>query len=672
MKSTRPLVLRQALSALASLLLGIACALSAPIGAAAQTARDTNPSPGWIVISVDDYLTLRSQAFPGEKAPEPPPVDATLTRLDYDLRVTGDFATGRASLTVDVLKDGWVRVPVPSGLLVREARLDGRLVALTSAPGGKGGSQLSAVLAHAGRAVLLLDIALPIVSGSGEESLSLPATASGVTRASVELPRQGVEVRLTGGLLAVNPDTASPNTATLKTVADTGKADTRWVAYGRGNEPLTFTWHRKLEESRPRQELPLRLRGSLNQLLGLGEDSTSVYAEVSVEVAQGAAREVRIQLPEKIIVNQVQGAAVADWEVKESELRVTFLEPVEQNTRFVISGETRTARDGKIEIPLLRLLNNERDAGGVAVEVLGAGEIKDVKSQGFDNADASELGQVVAGRQSPSLVAFRLRSGDAHTVRKLTVDVARYDQQAVLMANVEEARYHVLMSREGKTLVQARYAVRNNQRNFLKVTLPAGAVVWSAALSGRPVKPGQSPDGSLLLPLEKTRAGEEAPAFVVEFIYISRQPAWSDKGRARLALPALDLQVSRTGVLLYHPPQFHVAAEPGVFRTQPYEGPVSGALRPGGYAAGNYKESLSPEYGRQQGYKVEGQAMADTALIDSFRTKSLGGTGAKVTPIRVMFPAFGPSVFLVSELTGENQSPAIELNYGQNKEKGGK
>jgi len=188
-------------------------------------------------------------------------------------------------------------------------------VALTSAPGGKGGSQLSAVLAHAGRAMLLLDIALPVASGSGEESISLPATASGVTRASVQLPRSGrgspAHRRIAGrkpGLRAIR------RKRRLKTVADTGKPDTRWVAYGRGNEPLTFTWRRKLDDHRLTQEL--RLRGSLTQLLGLGEDSTSIYAEVGVEIVQGAAREVRIGLPEKITINQVQGAAVADWEIK--------------------------------------------------------------------------------------------------------------------------------------------------------------------------------------------------------------------------------------------------------------------------------------------------------------------------------------------------------------------
>jgi hypothetical protein len=72
-------------------------------------------------------------------------VEATLTRVDYDLRIDGDLAAGRASLTVDVLKDGWVRVPIPAGLLVREAKLDGKLVSLVPGGSGKGSNQLSAL-----------------------------------------------------------------------------------------------------------------------------------------------------------------------------------------------------------------------------------------------------------------------------------------------------------------------------------------------------------------------------------------------------------------------------------------------------------------------------------------------------------------------------------------------
>jgi hypothetical protein len=620
--------------------------------ALAGYAQEPTPaSNGWVVIPVEEYQQLRSRAFPPDQQ-EQPPVEATLTRAEYDLRINtpGDLATGRASLTIDVIKDGWVRVGIPAGLLVREARLDGKLVPLVPGLGGKGG-QLSAVLSHPGRAILLLDIALPVTASAGEESISLPAAPSGVTRASVLLPKQGVELKLTGGLLAEKNDSG---------------AESKWIAYGRGNEPLTFSWHRKLDDHRV--VLPLRFRGSLTELLGLGEDSTSVYAEVSVEILQGAAKEVRIRVPAGITINQVSGALVSDWEAaKSGELAVTFLEPVEQQARFVINGETRTPREGQIDVPIMRLLNAERETGGVAVEVSGAGEIKDQKALGLESADASDFGDGIASRQSPSLVAYRFRAGDATAARSLRVEVARYTQDAVLLAIIEEARYQVLMSNEGKTLVLARYAVRNNQKNFLKIALPAGSIVWSATLSGKPVRPGLAPDNGVLLPLEKSRAGEEAPLFAVELMYLSRGTAWSDKGKLDLALPALDLPVSRTGVVLFHSPLYKVTTEPGSFRREAYEAPFSPVLNPKvevPYA------SASPLSGGLDANDKDAQARK--ALVDDFRTRSAGGKSARVLPVMVDFPAFGPSLFLVGELTAENRVPSIQFSYQREKKEGGK
>src|SRR5260370_888076 len=171
----------------------IFCIVAASIcwGAAAQAQEklvEPSHAAGWVVIPVDEYRVLRAKAYPVEHDPEPPPLDATLTRVDYDLRVAGDLAAGRAALTVDVLKDGWVRVPVPAGLLVREARLEGKQVSLGPGAPGKGGTHLSALLSHAGRFELLLDVDVPVASPAGDESISLPSTESGGTRAS---ERQG-------------------------------------------------------------------------------------------------------------------------------------------------------------------------------------------------------------------------------------------------------------------------------------------------------------------------------------------------------------------------------------------------------------------------------------------------------------------------------------------------
>jgi hypothetical protein len=626
------------------------------------------------VIPVEEYRVLRAKAYPVEHDPEPPPLDATLTRVDYDLHVRGELAQGHANLTVDVLKDGWVRVPVPAGLLVREARLDGKQVPLVPGPQGKTASHLCALLSRSGRAVLTLDVDVPVTTSSGNESISLPSTESGITRASVELPRQGIDLKVDGGFLSEKSESSG---------------ETKWLAYGHGNEPLTLTWRKKTEDHHV--ELPLRMRGSLTQLTSLGEDATSVYAEASLEIVQGAAREVHIQMPQKITINQVSGAMVADWEMKSGELAITFLEPVEHSARFVINGEARLPRDGVIDIPLMRLLNTERDSGGVAVEILGAGEIKEQKAQGLEDADASDLGETIASRQSPALAAFRARPGEAGAMRSLSLNVARYDQQAVLMANIEEARYDVLMSADGKELVQARYAVRNNQRNFVKITLPPGASVWSATLGGHPARPGQSPDGSLLLPLEKSRGGEDAPAFVVELMYVTKATRWEEKGKETVTLPSLDLPISRTGMLLYYPPLFRVSAEPGTFRTEQYQAPVSAALAPtvnesegaGGFAAGTIggpivnapvvAQSGQDFDAMKQGARTNDDKEkkdATQALLDSFRSKSLGGKVTGILPVNVDFPAFGPSIYLVSELTSENQSPSAEFNFQRDK-KGG-
>jgi hypothetical protein len=604
------------------------------------------------VIPVAEYRTLHSKAYPTEVEPETSPVQATLTRIDYDIHVSGELARGRVNLTIDVLRDGWVSVPIPAGLLVSEARLDNKPVSLVPAKGTSSGT-LSAVLSKSGRSVLALDVAMPVVSAAGNETVTLPTADSGVTRASVELLKGGIDVQVGGGLISEKSDSGSKST---------------WVAYGQGEAPLTFTWRQRTEDHRTTQ--PLRLRASLNELVSLGEDSTSIYSEVDLSIVQGAAREVRLQLPEGVTINQVSGAMVSDWRISAGELVVSFLETVEQSAKFILNGETRLPRDGEMTVPVLRLRNAERESGGVAVEVLGAGEIKDVRTKGFEEADASDLGDTIANRQSPSLAAFRFRSGDAAQPRTLAVNIARYTQQAVLMANVEEARYQALISREGKILVQAKYAVRNNQRNFVKVSLPPDAILWSASVAGKPARPGQSPDGSLLLPLEKARGGDDPPAFIVEVFYVIREAAWEEKGKSQLALPALDLPISRTGVVVYYPPLFRVTVEPGSFRTEAYAAPTSAAFEqamPSTGSAGKVTERMITGMNKELNDKDD---QSTQTLIDKFQEKSRSGRVAGILPIGVDFPAYGPSTYLVSELVSEGQFPEANLNYQRDKKAG--
>src|SRR4051812_13508256 len=156
--------------------------------AVAAAAQQPAPTDGWVVLPVDDYRALRQAAFPSEREPEPPPVEATLTRVDYDLKVDGDLASGEARLTIDVIKDGWARVAIPGGLMIRKARLDGRPISLINGTNEKGTGASHLLLSRTGRSVLTLDIVTPITTVAGTDMLRLPASTSAVSRAVVELP----------------------------------------------------------------------------------------------------------------------------------------------------------------------------------------------------------------------------------------------------------------------------------------------------------------------------------------------------------------------------------------------------------------------------------------------------------------------------------------------------
>jgi hypothetical protein len=365
--------------------------------ASASTARaQTAPSPeGWVVLPVDEYRTLRARALPTPLPPTAPPLDASLSRIDYDLRLDGDIAAGRAQLTIDVLREGWTRVPIPQGLFVREAALDGRRVPLIE------GTPPQVLLSRAGRALLTLDVVMPTSTAGGAETLSLPPSAAPIVRTRLTLPRSNVDLTLAGGFVADRAETAN---------------ESRWTLYGQPNTPMMLTWKRKVDDRRTEQ--PLKVRARIVELVALGEDSCQVSADVRVEVQQGLAREVTLAIPARFVVNQVNGSTVADWEVSNGALRVTLLEPTAAEASFVVQGDAQTSRDGAVAVPLIRMPSAERETGGVAVDVSGAGEIASQQARGLERADPSELGGTVATRESPSMIAFRHRPSSSPTSRR--------------------------------------------------------------------------------------------------------------------------------------------------------------------------------------------------------------------------------------------------------------
>ena len=155
---------------------------------------------------------------------------------------------------------------------------------------------------------------------------------------------------------------------------------------------------------------------------------------------------------------------------------------------------------------------------------------------------------------------------------------------------------------------------------------------------------------------------------MVELTYIQRHGPWSDTGRATLALPSVDLPVSRTGVVLHYSPRFSIKPEPGPFRIADDTGPFTEALRRdglipyGGVGGGTAAGIGRPGAAGAAPAPAPPPLRAVDELVTQYR-KDTAGSVIGPLPVQVPFPDFGSSVFFVSELTAESQAPSLDFSY---------
>jgi hypothetical protein len=138
--------------------------------------------------------------------------------------------------------------------------------------------------------------------------------------------------------------------------------------------------------------------------------------------------------------------------------------------------------------------------------------------------------------------------------------------------------------------------------------------------------------------------------------------AWTDKGRMRLSLVSVDLPISKSHLLVHHSPIFRLTTPPGLsgsFRVAPYEESESVLKLTPSLSTANEPTAPSPDS------VSEGTKELVSKLRDNKRT-----TPMRNLPLRVAFPHFGPSLFLISELTSENQTPVVDLDFQRDKKRG--
>ena len=146
-----------------------------------------------------------------------------------------------------------------------------------------------------------------------------------------------------------------------------------------------------------------------------------------------------------------------------------------------------------------------------------------------DEADLSETDRSLCTK--PLLLAYKYTGGDYHE----TVQVTRFNEVQVLDAVADRTELTSVLTDQGQLLTQSSFMVKNNDKQFQRFKLPAGAEFWSSYVNGQPARPERDGDWFLVpLPREANRD----QAFAVDIVYAQQVPLKTSLFPHRLQLLA--------------------------------------------------------------------------------------------------------------------------------------
>ena len=191
------------------------------------------------------------------------------------------------------------------------------------------------------------------------------------------------------------------------------------------------------------------------------------------------------------------------------------------------------------------------------------------KSGDLLRIDSSELPEWAGRAPEATVLSYRyLRPG-----WKLKLAAKRFAEAEVLQALVDDARLITEVAEDGQTMTLMWLSVRNNGRQFLRVTLPPGARVWSAFVAGQAVRPGKGErEGTVQLPLERAGNGDEAVR--VELTYVSAEKFPATRGRFELVSPAVDVPMKNARWSLFLPPDYSYSGFEGTMMHEEVAAPL--------------------------------------------------------------------------------------------------
>jgi prepilin-type processing-associated H-X9-DG protein len=276
------------------------------------------------------------------------------------------------------------------------------------------------------------------------------------------------------------------------------------------------------------------VRAEIINTLTVTDDLIAGRAVARYEIQNAPVKELSLRIPAAFKNVEISGANIRRKDNDGEVWKIEFQSKVRSAQILTVTWEQpRAAGTNSLEPHGIGAANVERETGILAVVARPPLQITARDAGDLKPIDIRDLPEWAGQPNEATVLAYRyVRPG-----YKLGLEARRFAEAEVLQVLVEKMNLSTVVADDGQMMTQMSLAVHNQGRQYLEITLPLGATVWSAFVAGQAVRPSEK-DGKLLLPLEHS-TGEEAP-IGVELVYVGSGKFPHNRGAMDLVSPRLD------------------------------------------------------------------------------------------------------------------------------------
>ena len=609
--------------------------------AAAQPPARPTELPRSVTMTLAEYNRLLDLAARAPVGAAPAPVAAIVASADLKVTVDRETARGVFNVSGQVLQSGVSRVTLLQGATLVDANAGGRPVPLLA-----DGQTVTALITGPSPFALTLEWGGPLVFRPGRASFLLPVPQAGAARATIDLPGEQADVRLSTGLITRR--TFANGRTLIEATLDPGAQ--------------TEVWWSMRDSTQQSAAKDVRALAEIMTLITLDDADVRMVALLDITVTQGELRTLSVRLPGGYELVSVTGSTLEESAPREREVILTVGNPAARSHQFLVNLE-RPHPGGtfNFETGLVSLNDVQRERGEIAVEGVGTMDLSSAERAGVHRIDVRELNASLhALARLPILSAFRYQRPSGSAPPQMAFAIKRFADAGVLAAAADRATATTMITSEGRALTEIQLVLRNRSQPFLKVELPPGATIVSVDLAGHSAKPASGADGTRI-PLMRAGLPASAP-YSVSFVYIHAGTPFQKKGDIQMALPKMDVPIGVVNWEVFVPEQYSARAIDGnVIDARRFR--ISGVAR-GGYVPVDYHRSprvaparLLPPTGVMPG-QIRGRVLDNTRSEIPGATVRIAVGGYRASTVsdargEFMFSGVPPGdVTMTAELTG--------------------